>query len=263
MPEGDTIYRAASRLRPLLEGQPIVRARSGGGQFDAATLVGQTIETVEARGKHLLFHLADGRALHSHMGMTGSWHIYRPGEAWQKPEKRAHLVLETGDYVFPCFTPCTLEILSAAGLRRHAYLNRLGPDLLGGSRLNPDEVVRRFRTHNPTPIGQAVMNQTIVSGIGNVYKSEVLFLLRVHPLTTVGQLSDEQILAITLKAQQLMQQNLEGYPRTTRHALDRQRVWVYGRTRQACFQCGAAIEMIRQGDLGRTTFFCPQCQKTE
>jgi endonuclease VIII len=259
MPEGDTIYRAATRLRPILEGQPVERARARWDQIDAASLVGHTVTGVEARGKHLLFHFDDGRALHSHMGMTGSWHIYRLGEGWQKPEHRAAIVLEGPQYLVVCFTPKTLELLSAAALRRHPYLQRLGPDLLGGQ-LDEAEVLRRFRTHDVTPIGEAVMNQTIACGVGNVYKSEVLFLLHIDPLAPVGTLSDEQVLAIVRKSRELMQQNLEGYPRTTRHALDGRRVWVYGRSGQACFVCGTAIELFRQGDLGRTTYWCPKCQ---
>ncbi len=259
MPEGDTIYRAATRLRPILEGQPVERARARWQGIDGATLVGHTITKVEARGKHLLFHFDDGRALHSHMGMTGSWHIYRLGEAWQKPEHRAAIVLEGPHYLVVCFTPKLLELLTAAGVRRHPYLQRLGPDLLGGE-VDESAVLARFRTHNATPIGEAVMNQTIASGVGNVYKSEVLFLLHLHPLTPVGELSDEQILELVRKSRELMQQNLEGRPRTTRHSLDRRRFWTYGRSGQPCFVCGSPIEVTRQGDLGRTTYWCPKCQ---
>lgn len=259
MPEGDTIYRAATRLRPILEQQPIERAQSSLAGIDASSLVGHITERVEARGKHLLFHLDDGRVLHSHMGMTGSWHIYRPGEAWLKPAHRASIELACPRHVVVCFTPKTLELLSPAGLRRHPYLHKLGPDLLGGP-WRDEEVIRRFRTHDRTSIGEAIMNQTIVCGVGNVYKSEVLFLLRHHPLTPVGSLRDEQILEIVTTSRDLMQQNLSGYPRTTRHSLDGRRKWLYGRSGEPCFKCGTAVEMIRQGDLGRSTYFCPQCQ---
>ena len=144
MPEGDTIYLAATRLRPLLEGQVVQRAESRDLQSAVESLVGERIARVEARGKHLLFHFDDGRALHSHMGMTGSWHIYRPKETWQKPPSRAAVVLECPLHVVVCFSPKTLELLSKAGLRRHPYLQQLGPDLLGGP---PDdtEVLSRYR----------------------------------------------------------------------------------------------------------------------
>lgn len=259
MPEGDTIYRAAVRLKPILEGKLIQRAEAQKPRIPASSLVGREIKTVEARGKHLLFHFDDGRVLHSHMGMTGSWHIYKVGEAWFKPARLAAVMLECPQHVVVCFTPKTLELLSAEALRRHPYLQRLGPDLLG-SPPDDSEVLRRFRVHNRSTIGEAIMNQTIVSGVGNVYKSEVLFLLHVHPLTAVNQLSDEQILAITTRSRELMQMNVAGYPRTTRLSLDGRRQWAYGRSGQPCFVCGTRIEMIRQGDAGRSTYFCPHCQ---
>jgi endonuclease-8 len=259
MPEGDTIYRAATRLRPVLVGQVVQRAESRDLQSAVSSLVGTKITAVEARGKHLLFHFDDGRALHSHMGMTGSWHIYRPQESWLKPAARAAVVLECPRHVVVCFSPKTLELLSSAGLRRHEYLQRLGPDLLGGA-IDEAEVLSRFRVHNATTIGEAILNQTIVSGIGNVYKSEVLFVLHLHPLTRVSQLTDQEILELITKSRELMQHNLEGRPRTTRHALDGRRFFVYGRSGQPCFLCSTPIQIIRQGDLGRSTYFCPNCQ---
>jgi endonuclease-8 len=259
MPEGDTIHRAATRLKAVLEGQVVERAESRVLLAAAESLAGHRIELVEPRGKHLLFHFDDGRALHSHMGMTGSWHIYRPREAWQKPAHRAAIVLHCPLHWVVCFTPKTLELLSPAALRRHAYLQRLGPDLLAGPPAD-EQVLARYRQCDSVTIGEAIMNQTIVSGVGNVYKSEVLFLTRIHPLTLVADLRGEVLLELTAKSRDLMSKNLEGYPRTTRHALDRRRFWTYGRSGQPCFVCGTAIEMIRQGDLGRSTYFCPQCQ---
>jgi len=259
MPEGDTIHRAATRLDTVLAGQVIERATSRWLGRLADSLPGQSIKEVNARGKHLLVMLGDGRAIHSHMGMTGSWHIYRPGESWQKPTQRAAISLECKNVTAVCFTPKLLELLTAAKLRRHDYLNRLGPDLLAGP--PSDEAVRaRFRQCNHLPIGEAIMNQTVVSGIGNVYKSEILFQLRLHPKTLVSELSDEQLLRITAQASALMSQNLAGGPRTTRYALDGGRFYVYGRSGQPCYTCRVPIELIRQGDAGRTTYFCPRCQ---
>ena len=259
MPEGDTIYRTASRLRPLLEGRRISAAESRLAALAAATLVGQTVITVESRGKHLLIHFDDRRVLHSHLGMHGSWHVYRPGEPWHKPRAWAALVLETADAICACFRPQTLELLSDTGFRRHPYLHRLGPDLLG-QQLDEATVLARFRVHNATPIGQAVMNQTIVCGIGNVYKSEVLFMTRVDPFAPVGRLGDETILQIVHRAAELLSRNLGGQRRRTRPSLDGQRLWVYGRNGQPCFSCGEPIRVRRQGDLGRTTYWCPKCQ---
>ena len=242
MPEGDTIHRAATRLRAVLNSQTIKRAESRWlGSAAADSLAGCQIREVEARGKHLLIVLEDGRVIHSHMGMTGSWHIYRPGEPWQKPAQRAAIVLECPEVCVVCFTPKLLEVLTATALKRHDYLNRLGPDLLAEPPRDED-VVARFRQANDLPLGQAIMNQTIVSGIGNVYKSELLFLLRLHPRTPVSELGDEELLALAAKARELMAKNLSGRPRTTRFALDAGRFHVYGRSGKPCYTCGTPIE---------------------
>lgn len=260
MPEGDTIHRAATRLKGLLDGQIVERVNSRWLGPAVNVLLGRKISDVDARGKHLLIMFEEGRILHSHMGMTGSWHIYRPGERWQKPPHRAAISLDCPQVCVVCFTPKQLELLTAASLRRHEYLNRLGPDLLEGP--PPEqETLARFRQCNNLPIGEVVMNQTVIAGIGNVYKSEVLFQLQLHPLTLVSDLNDEQILALAAKARELMSQNLSGRPRTTRFALDGGRYHVYGRSGKPCYRCGTTIELIRQGDLGRTSYFCPQCQR--
>lgn len=259
MPEGDTIHRAATRLKAVLHDQRIIIAESNWLGQSANSLTGRKIKNVEARGKHLLVLLDDERVIHSHMGMTGSWHIYRPAEPWQKPAYRAALFLECESVCVVCFTPKLLEILTPAALRRHDYLNRLGPDLLASA--PPDhEVLARFRQSNKAAIGEAMLNQTIISGIGNVYKSEILFILQLHPRTLVSDLPDEMLLQITRKASELMARNLTGRPRTTRYSLDGGRFHVYGRSGESCYTCGATIKLIRQGDLGRTTYFCPQCQ---
>jgi endonuclease-8 len=259
MPEGDTIFRTAARLRPVLVGGSIQAARARQRAFPADSLIGRVFTAVEARGKHLLMHLDDGRTIHSHLGMHGSWHLYRIGEAWQKDRRWAALILEIPDIVCGCFSPQVLQLLSADQLRRHPHLAQLGPDLLA-EQVDDAELLRRFRVHDGAPIGEAVMNQTIVSGIGNVYKSEVLFLTRTNPWTTVGCLSDAQILGIAQTARHWLAKNLSGAARRTRSSLDGQRLWVYGRSGKPCFVCGRPIELRRQGDLGRTTYWCAQCQ---
>jgi endonuclease-8 len=242
-----------------LQRQVILAARGRWLGPAAESLVQHAIASIEARGKHLLIHLDNGHTVHSHLGMHGAWHVYATGEAWQKPERQAALVIEVPDAVCVCFNPKTLELLTAAQLRRHPHLSRLGPDLLAAT-IDEAEVLRRFRVHNAAPIGEAVMNQTIICGIGNVYKSEVLFLARINPFHAVADLSDEQILQIVTTASDWMRRNLTGSPRRTRFGLDGQRLWVYGRSGQPCFACGEPIQLRRQGDLGRTTFWCPHCQ---
>lgn len=264
MPEGDTIFRSAKRLRPLMEGATVVEAKDNGRYFDATVLADAIFEKVEARGKHLLMHLADGRVLHSHMGMTGSWHIYKVDETWRKPARWAALSLQVrngdgAESCIVCFSPKTFELLTATQFRRHRFLNRLGPDLMQDG-FDPQVVLSRFRVHNLAAIGEAVMNQTIVCGIGNVYKSETLFLTKTDPFRRVLDLTDDTILAIVEMAQSLMHKNTIGYPRQTRLSSDGQKLWVYGRKGQPCFSCGDEIAMRRQGDLGRSTYWCQTCQ---
>jgi endonuclease-8 len=259
MPEGDTLYRTAAGLRPALEGATIARAAVRDRQFEPHRVEGAEIARVEARGKHLLIHLASGGAIHSHLGMTGSWHIYRRGESWRKPKHYAGLVLEVGELDVICFSPKLLELLTADQLRQHPHLTRLGPDLLDHKFDVPAAVVR-FRQRNALPLGEAVMNQTIVAGIGNVYKSELLFLLGLDPFAPVAQFTDAELAALIEKARQLMRKNLSGAPRQTRFRGDGRRLWAYGRSGEECFKCGAVIQLRRQGDAGRTTCWCPTCQ---
>ena len=265
MPEGDTIHRSARRLAPVLDGATVMSAKGSGRFVEPGQLTGATFARTVARGKHLLMHLEDGRVLHSHMGMTGSWHTYHEGEPWRKPPRWAALSLQVNTpghdpATVVCFSPKILKLLTATQFRRHEYLNRLGPDLMLPEDLVEADVLARFRVHNLAAIGEAVMNQTIVCGIGNVYKSETLFLTSTHPTKRVSELSDESILQIVGRARELMQKNRQGYPRKTRVRADGQHLWVYGRSGEACFSCGSTIRLTRQGDLGRSTYWCPVCQ---
>lgn len=259
MPEGDTIFRTAARLRPALAGRQIAGIRLRDRQFDPERVVGTTIEAVEARGKHLLMHLSTGGAIHSHLGMTGSWHVYRTGEPWRKPARYAALEMVVGELTVVCFSPKLLEWLAADRLRSHIYLRTLGPDLLDAE-FDAAAAALRFRVHDAAPVGEAVMNQTIVCGVGNVYKSEVLFLLGFDPFAAVRQFSDGELVDLVERARRLMRRNLAGGPRQTRFRGDRRRLWVYGRAGEPCYKCGGVIQLRRQGDAGRTTYWCSACQ---
>jgi endonuclease-8 len=278
MPEGDTIYRTAVRLRAAMEGKRIQAARGRDPALATSPLCGRQVTAIEARGKHLLMHTSGEQTIHSHMGMTGSWHLYARGQAWRKPAKWAALVLEMQPggksertsqrdqvpepTVIVCFSPKTLELLSATGLRRHPYLGRLGPDILATG-FESAAIVPRFRVHNHVPIGEAVMNQTILCGIGNIYKSEVLFLCGIDPLCRVAGLSDQQLTELVTRARNLMRRNLGGHLRQTRFTGDGSRFWAYGRGGRRCLKCGHPIRTRRQGNLGRITFWCPQCQPAQ
>jgi endonuclease VIII len=192
------------------------------------------------------------------MRMTGSWHLYRPGERWQRPERQARVVLETSRFVAVCFAAPVVELLGKGEERRHPSLSRLGPDLLSAG-FDPAEARRRLRALGDLPIGEALLAQSAVAGIGNVYKSETLFLCGVDPFVRVRDLSDAVLDGIVAKARALMSANLVGRARATRGGRG-SRTWVYRRRGRACLRCGTPIRMRRQGDAGRSTYWCPSCQ---
>ena len=259
MPEGDTILRAARALNAAIGGREVTGFRSTLPGLAGAKLEGRCVARVEARGKNLLVLFDDGRALLSHMRMTGSWHLYRPGESWQKPERQARVVIETPEFVAVCFHAPVLELLSERQLARHAGLSRLGPDILTTG-FDAAEARRRLRERGETPIGEALIVQRAVAGIGNIYKSESLFLCGADPFRPVAQFRDAELDAIVAKARDLMSANLDRPTRETRRARDGGRYWVYGRSGEACRRCGTRIRIRRQGLAGRSTYWCPTCQ---
>lgn len=260
MPEGDTIFRAASTLRRALAGQAVMRVGGSAAGVAAARppLAGRRIDDVRAAGKHLLMRFDDGRTLRTHMRMAGSWHLYRPGEPWQKPERGARVVLETAERVAVCFHAPEVELLPPGGEARSAA-GRLGPDLLAHD-ASIEDIAAAWASRPDLPIGVAVMRQHLAAGIGNVYKSETLFLCGIDPFRQVGDLGEDALLEIARTARRLMRANLEGRaPRTTRPGPGG-RLWVYGRSGRRCYRCGAVIRMRRQGEDGRSTYFCGTCQ---
>jgi len=262
MPEGDTIFRTARTLDARLAGKEIRRAASPLPAFAPARarLEGRQVARVEARGKHLLVHLDDGRVIRSHMRMHGSWHVYRPGERWRMPEHFARLVLEVDGCVAVCFRAPDVELLGSAG--KSPVLRALGPDILAPD-FDVAEAALRLRAQGAVPIGEAIMDQRLVAGIGNVYKSEVLFVKRADPFAAASAFDDAALGAIVAEARRLMTHNLApGDARRTRPAggAGSARHWVYDRSGAPCFVCGARIAMRRQGALHRSTYYCPRCQ---
>ena len=258
MPEGDTIYRTAGRLRAALVGHPLHSVSSTVAAVAEAALAGRVVSEVEARGKNLLMHFDDGRVLYTHMKMTGSWHVYRESDRWAKPSRWAKLILRTEAALAVCFNAPVIELLTPLALKRHRFLSALGPDLLSPS-FDFDEVFRRARRQPHLSLGEALLSQRIACGIGNVYKSETLFLCRQSPFVRLADTPQEGLQTVYDEARRLMQQNLGGGMRDTRRR-DGGRYWVYGRSGQRCRKCGASIQMRRQGDTGRSTYFCPSCQ---
>lgn len=262
MPEGDTLFRTAVTLRRALAGREVTGFRSPLSAFIDVELIGRTVTDVEARGKNLLIHFDDGRALYSHLRMTGSWHIYRPGEPWQKPERRARAVIETEAYVAICFNAPVVELLTENGVRRHHNLERLGPDLLKDP-FDYNDALQRLRGRDLSPIGEAVMRQDTIAGIGNIWKSEMLFICRMDPFALVHDYKDRDLKILMEKAREYMKRNLDGNARTTRYALDGGKHWVYNRSGMPCLKCGTTIRMRRQGYDGRSTYWCTECQSKD
>ncbi len=259
VPEGDTIHRAARTLDRAIGGRRVTHAWSARDDLkDAiASLSGRVAVKVEARGKHLLVRFDDGRTLHTHMRMDGRWDIYREGDRWARDDARAFVVLQTEEWTAVCFDAPLVE-LARAGVEPE-LVRRLGPDLLDPE-VDLDEARRRLTALAALPIGEAIMRQDAVSGIGNVYKSEVLFITRVSPFARVDSLSDDTLRSILEQARRLMRQNLGGRARTTRRRFSGSRLWVYGRSGKPCFACATPIRMRRQGDTGRSTYYCERCQ---
>lgn len=264
MPEGDTIFRTATVLHAALSGRRIVAARAQAQPGlrrvpDLSRLVGLSVTTVEARGKHLLIGFENGLTIRSHLRMTGSWHRYRPGESWRRPARQATAILETDDAVVVAFNTPVVELLTPSELRRSGPLNTLGPDLLSRS-IDAEEALIRLRARDSAELGNALLDQRAVAGIGNVYKSEVLFLCGIDPFAPVSELEDEALHRVSATARRLLRANLRTTMRTTRRDFGGERLWVYRKSGKPCAKCGTIIRMRRQGEEGRSTYWCEGCQ---
>ncbi len=260
MPEGDTIRKLAGYLAPRREGRRLTggHARQGG----ATDLTGRVILEVEPRGKHLFLGLDDARVLRTHLGMWGSWHHYPPGAPWQRPEREAGVVLATGDGVYVCFRPREVEVLRRQGVRARVLGARQGPDLLAPE---PDLAAAAARAREllppEAPAVDLLLDQRVAAGIGNVYKSEVLFLERLAPLTPLAALAAPDLERLFARARDLLRANTGGGPRVTRPGTDTgDRLWVYGRRARPCLRCATPVERALLGRDRRATYWCPRCQ---
>lgn len=263
MPEGDTIHKLATYLAPRLEGRRLAGSHVQGDP--TLNLAGVRVERVEARGKHLFIQLGNDRTLRSHLGMHGTWHAYTRGERWKLPERRASIVLATEAEVFVCFDAQEVDLMRTRGARARSMERRLGPDLTAESAPEMGEVVKRARALSPpeAPVVDVLLNQEIACGIGNVYKSETLFLESIAPLEALGRLEDADLRRVFERGRRLLRANLGGGPRITRHSRDGAgRLWVYGRAGEPCFRCGTRVTSARLGRDRRTTAWCPACQPT-
>jgi endonuclease-8 len=271
MPEGPTIRNTADLLRETLLDQRIVQFHSSlkkaAAEGWAKKLVGQPVMAVRVHGKNLFIDIAGGWTLYTHMLMWGAWHVYARSEPWRKEARKARVVLETATHCAVLFSAPVCQLLRTDELAAHPT-SELGPDLLDehfGERERA-EIHRRLRAQDQTPIGEVLLNQTVMAGIGNILKSEILFAARLRPERAAASLSDDEFARLIDTSRDMMRRAYDTHSfsqvflppalREATHALG----YVYGRSSQICLRCGGTIAMIRQGPMQRMTFFCPFCQ---
>jgi endonuclease VIII len=303
MPEGDTIHRAAATLQRALQGRVVTGFETGYAQLarfdDDVPLRGRTVEWVRAAGKQLLMrfssHPRGGGALtlRTHMRMSGSWHIYRPGERWQRPRRDMRIVVATEAYVAVAFSVPEAEFLDDRALHaapaareatagteeaplrsryRAPALRRLGPDLLGET-FDIDEAVRRARAGHSRPVSELLLDQTVAAGAGNIFRSESLFLAGLDPSRPIADLPDEKLRHLFAVAARIMRANVATGARgsgivtasTLRRSTGRSdagaRLWVYGRRGKPCRRCGTPIAYEKTGPHARGLYYCRTCQR--
>jgi endonuclease-8 len=275
MPEGDSIFRAARTLHRALAGKAVTAFES---VFPAlnridedAPVVGRTIERIHSTGKHLLMHFSGDLVLRTHMRMNGSWHIYRPGERWQRARRDMRIIVSTADFEAVGFNIPVAEFMSEAALTRHPELRKLGPDVLADD-FDPAKALANLLARAQSEIADALLNQRALAGLGNVYKSEVLFMCGVNPFARVQDLTEAQLASIVETGQRVLKMNVTdalrpmttygGLRRTTGRSGPKERLWVYGRARLPCRRCGTTILVRKQGTDARLTYWCPECQTT-
>jgi len=258
-----------------LEGRPVTGFRSTYPlltRFDDDTpLAGQVVDRVESRGKWLLIHFSGGSTLATHMLMSGSWHIYRPGDRWQKPASQMRIVLENREYQTVGFHVPVAKMYTAQALARDRKIPPPGTDLLNRD-FDSNAAAARIRACAGEEVGDVLLHQEVLAGVGNVFKSEVCFVEGVNPFCRVEALSDAQIGALVQTARRLVAANVfedssdrivtyRGMNRrTTNHSNPEDNLWVYGRKSEPCRRCGDAIRRRIQGPDVRVTFWCQRCQ---
>ncbi len=274
MPEGDTIYRAARTLDRALAGRRVATFES---VFPALTrvdedrkIVGRSVSRVRSMGKHLLIELSGDLVLRTHMRMNGEWHVYRAGERWRRARSSMRIAIGTDEWVAVGFDIPVAEFIEARDLRRHRELAALGPDLLAED-FDQAAAVRRLLASPAATVAGALLDQRVVAGIGNVFKSEILFVSGIDPFRPVAALTPAEAERLVATARRLLRSNVlehggrlplarRGYRQTTRFADPAARLWVYDRAGRPCRTCGTIIRYRKEGELVRGTYWCPNCQ---
>jgi len=250
--EGDTILRLARRFEQTMVGETVAASAPNprGKAAGIERLDGLRLEGVQARGKHFLLDFGE-LSLHSHLGMSGGWHVYRHGARWRRPRASAWAVLAGEKWDAVQFGGPTLQVMTTARLRRHPQITGLGPDILA-DQFEEDAVVAAMRADPARGLGDALLDQHLVAGIGNIFKSEACFAARVDPWRPVGDLSDAELREVLAAARGLM---LDALKNGGRYPFK-----IYKRRQGACPRCRGRIESRGQGDANRTTYWCPRCQ---
>jgi endonuclease-8 len=261
VPEGDTVWRTALHLDKALTGEVLTASDFRVPAFATLDLSGQQVVGTVARGKHLLTRIGEDEeavTLHTHLKMEGSWHLYRGGTAWRRPAHQARVVLRTDGWTAVGFSLGLVEVLPRAD--EVSMVGHLGPDLLGPD-WDLDEAVRRVTADPDRPVGEAILDQRNVAGIGNMYKSELCFLLGLDPWRPVAQVAD--VGALLRQAKRVLEANkLRTAQTTTGDTRRGKNLWVYRRDKQPCRRCGTTIKADVQGPEAqeRATYWCPRCQ---
>lgn len=266
MPEGDTIARSAAVLHEALAGQRVTRFATALAHLarvdDDTPLIGRRVDGCSAQGKHLLVAFAGDLTLRTHLRMHGSWHLYQPGEGWQRPQRAMRVVIETATRVAVAFDVADAEFVRTADLSRTRALRRLGPDLLA-SDVRIAAVAARLVAEGDRLLGHTLLDQRVAAGLGNVYRSELLFLAGLHPDVTAGSLSADAATALVGTAVRLLRANARaaaGTRNITGRAAPGEALWVYNRTTRPCRRCGTPIQSAADGLEARRVYWCPTCQ---
>jgi endonuclease VIII len=277
MPEGDTIFRAARTLHRALAGARIIGFESVLPKLERihadTPVTGRFVEKVQAQGKWTLMHFSGDLTLLTHMLMSGSWHIYRPGEKWQRPASHMRILIKTAAIHAVAFHVPIAEFHNSESLRRRRNFNQLGPALLA-DQFDEAEVLRRLRSRPELEVAPALLSQSNLAGIGNVFKSEICFACGVHPFRSVASLRVPELAALVKTARGFLLANVTdnspgsivtyaGLRRTTGRLDREENLWVYRRAGLPCRRCGAAIQSLKQGPDARPTFWCPCCQPAQ
>ena len=258
MPEGDTIHYAANRIRPILLGRVPDELATPHPRFRMdrwpEKLAGRHVESVDAHGKHLFLRFEGDLTIHSHLRMTGSWGTYDLNQRWRRSPRAAWLVMRGGDRVVVQFNGPLLELMTESRTRFDSRIRALGPDILA-EELDEPRFLRRLREDDPTrPIGDALLDQRTIAGIGNLWKVEGCFLAGVDPWRPTGKVTDDEALEIVRLTRPRMQ-------RSARDGNQTRFKQVYGKSNRPCPRCGTKIAQRGQWDDNRPTYWCPGCQR--